>query len=70
MKYFDSHAHYYDARFESEYDGGVDNLIDALLSSSVAGIINVGTSPETCRLAINGAIFFCTHTWPNHGNTP
>ena len=55
MKYFDSHAHYYDARFESEYDGGVDNLIDALLSSSVAGIINVGTSPETCRLAIKGA---------------
>lgn len=52
MKYFDSHAHYYDGRFESECDTGVDNLIDALLSSSVSGIINVGTSPETCRLAI------------------
>ena len=53
MKYFDSHAHYYDERFESECDTGVDNLIDALLSSSVSGIINVGTSPETCRQAID-----------------
>ncbi len=56
MKYFDSHAHYYDGRFESECDTGVDNLIDALLSSTVSGIINVGTSPETCRLAIDGAM--------------
>ena len=52
MKYFDSHAHYYDERFESECNEGVDSLIDTLLSSSVSGIINVGTSPETCRLAI------------------
>ena len=51
MKYFDSHAHYYDERFESECEG-VDCLIDALLSSTVSGIINVGTSPETSRLAI------------------
>ncbi len=52
MKYFDSHAHYYDERFESECDVGVDQLIGALLSSNVSGIINVGTSPETSRLAI------------------
>lgn len=55
MKYFDSHAHYYDERFESECDVGVDELIDALLSSSVSAIVNVGTSPETCRQAIAGA---------------
>lgn len=55
MKYFDSHAHYYDERFESELCEGVDNLIGALLSSSVSGIINVGTSPETSRLAIDMA---------------
>ncbi|MBO7303739.1 MAG: TatD family hydrolase [Clostridia bacterium] len=55
MKYFDSHAHYYDERFESECEGGVDRLIDALLSSSVSGIINVGTSPETSRLAADMA---------------
>lgn len=55
MKYFDSHAHYYDERFESECNEGVDNLIGTLLSSSVSGIVNVGTSPETSRLAINQA---------------
>ena len=54
MKYFDSHAHYYDERFESECEG-VDNLIGALLSSSVSGIVNVGTSPETSRQAIDMA---------------
>ncbi len=51
MKYFDSHAHYYDARF-IEMTEGVDSLIDTLLDKSVCGIINIGTSPETSRLAI------------------
>ena len=51
MKYFDSHAHYYDGRFETEYEGSVDELIGALLSSTVSHMINVGTSPDTCRLA-------------------
>ena len=55
MKYFDSHAHYYDERFETEYEGSVDELIGALLSSDVSHIINVGTSPDTCRLAIKQA---------------
>lgn len=55
MKYFDSHAHYYDERFESECKEGVDNLIDALLADSVSFILNVGTSPETSRLAVNQA---------------
>ena len=55
MKYFDSHAHYYDGRFETEYEGSVDELIGALLSSSVSHIINVGTSPDTCRLAAKQA---------------
>ena len=55
MKYFDSHAHYYDERFEQEYDGSADELIGALLSSEIDGIINVGTSPATCRKAIEQA---------------
>lgn len=55
MKYFDSHAHYYDERFISEYEGSVDQLIGALLSSDISHIINVGTSPETSRLAIEQA---------------
>ena len=52
MKYFDSHAHYYDERFSEELSEGVDCLIDTLLSESVSYIVNVGTSPETCRAAI------------------
>ncbi len=50
MKYFDSHAHYYDDRF-GEDSGSADELLGALLSSNVSGIINVGTSPKTSRLA-------------------
>ena len=55
MKYFDSHSHYYDDRFSEEREGGADPLISALLSSEVSGIVNVGTSPETCRMAISQA---------------
>lgn len=55
MRYFDTHAHYYDDRFYEEYEGSVDELIEELLSDSVSYIINVGTSPETSRLAIGQA---------------
>ena len=55
MKYFDSHAHYYDERFESEIAEGVDELIGALLRDSTSYIVNIGTSPATSRLAIEQA---------------
>ena len=55
MKYFDSHAHYYDERFESEITEGVDELIDALLEDTISCIINIGTSPSTSRQAIEQA---------------
>ena len=55
MRYFDSHAHYYDDRFAEECEESVDKLIDALLSDNISGIVNVGTSPETCALAIEQA---------------
>lgn len=55
MKYFDSHAHYYDERFADECAEGVDKLIGALLHDSVSYIINVGTSPETSEQAIEQA---------------
>ena len=55
MKYFDSHAHYYDGRFSEELGESADELIGALLADSVSYIINVGTSPETSRLAIEQA---------------
>lgn len=55
MKYFDSHAHYYDERFKEEYEGSVDDFIGVLLNNEVSHIINVGTSPTTSRLAIEQA---------------
>ena len=51
MKYFDTHAHYYDDRFCEECEGGAENLVSTLLSSSVSYILNIGTSPKTSRLA-------------------
>ena len=58
MKYFDSHAHYYDGRFSEECEGGVDNLIGALFEENISHIINVGTDPNTCRAAIAQAVKF------------
>lgn len=56
MKFFDSHAHYYDERFSDELGEGVNSLIDTLFSENTSYIINVGTNPETSRLAIAQAI--------------
>ena len=55
MRYFDSHSHYYDSRFETEAEKSADEIIGALLDSQVSCIINVGTSPATSRLAIEQA---------------
>ncbi len=55
MKYFDSHAHYYDERFSEELTEGVDTLIDTLLAENVSYIVNIGTGPETSRMAIEQA---------------
>ena len=49
---FDSHAHYFDRRFASEYPGGADALLRELLPHPVSLIINVGTNPENSRAAI------------------
>lgn len=55
MKYFDSHAHYYDGRFNDGSERSVDSLIGALFENNVSYIINVGTDPTTSRLAIGQA---------------
>ena len=52
MRYFDSHAHYWDDRFEGETEAGVDSLLHSLLGDSVSYIVNVGTSVETSSIAI------------------
>ncbi len=55
MRYFDTHAHYYDGRFSEELTLSADELIGALLSGEVSYIVNVGTSPDTSREAIRQA---------------
>lgn len=55
MRYFDSHSHYYDGRFETECETSADELIGALLKDTVSYIVNVGTSAESSRLAAEQA---------------
>ena len=46
VKLFDSHAHYYDGRFDSETDQGADAILEDLFAADVGYIVNVGTSNE------------------------
>ena len=43
-KLFDSHAHYNDTRFETEFEGGAHALLSQLFSGEVGNIINVATN--------------------------
>ena len=52
---FDTHAHYYDKRFTAEYEGGSDALLAQILPDHVSLILNVGTNPETSRIAVEQA---------------
>ncbi|MBQ8351071.1 MAG: TatD family hydrolase [Clostridia bacterium] len=54
MALFDSHAHYFDARFASEEcPGGVDRLLDTLTAmGDIGGIVNVGTDIPSSHAAI------------------
>lgn len=53
-KLFDSHAHYYDDRFESE-QGGADALLTSLFAGEVGGIVNVGTNLENMQTVVDAA---------------
>ena len=43
---FDSHAHYFDERFEREAEEGADGILKEVFSSGVSHVINVGTCLE------------------------
>lgn len=45
-KLFDSHAHYFDQRFENELEGGAAALLPRLFADDVEYIVNVGTNNE------------------------
>lgn len=55
MRFFDSHAHYWDTRFHTETEAGADALIETLLNTTVSGIVNVGTNLETTLLSVEQA---------------
>lgn len=52
MKFFDTHAHCDDKRFESEYEGGTFGVINDCLSSNVSYIINIGTDLNNSKASI------------------
>ena len=49
---FDSHAHYFDGRFQTEYAGGAEALLQTILPDPVSYVLNVGTNPSSSRAAI------------------
>lgn len=55
MKLFDSHAHYYDERFEEEVDGGADAVLSSVFLGEVGKIVNVGTCNENSQKCIDQA---------------
>ncbi len=50
--FFDTHAHYWDERFQNETENGADTLLAQLFADGLVGAVNVGTSPITSQLAI------------------
>ena len=52
MQIFDSHAHYFDRRFETEVEGGSHAILSAIHPDPVRYIVNVGTSIQSSRRAI------------------
>ncbi len=52
---FDSHAHYFDRRYENETEGADIILSRDVFGKDVAGVINVGTNNITSRLCIKQA---------------
>ena len=54
--FFDSHAHYYDARFYGEENPeGAEVLLEELCAGEVCGIVNIGTCAKTSALCIEQA---------------
>ena len=51
MKYFDSHAHYFDTWF-NEYEGGANALLEKIFGENVGAIVNIATNPENLKECI------------------
>lgn len=55
MKLFDSHAHYFDHKFDTLEGGAHALLTSPEITDTVGWIVNVGTNPETNRRCIEQA---------------
>lgn len=53
MEFFDTHAHYFDSRFDEEYPGGAQGAIAAARDAGCIGVINAGTTRETSLDALS-----------------
>ena len=52
----DSHAHYFDRRFETEVEGGAEAVLESrVFGKGIAAVINVGTNPENSIRCIEQA---------------
>lgn len=49
---FDSHAHYFDRRFEAETEGADSILKNEVFGKGVVGVINVATNNDNSRICI------------------
>ena len=56
MRYFDTHAHYFDSRFDTEWQGSIEEHLDGLFQGELAGVVNVGTSLASSKAAIAQAM--------------
>lgn len=52
---FDSHAHYFDKRFDREYEGGAEALLGTICPKPVANILNVATNLENAKAVLSQA---------------
>ena len=52
MRFFDSHAHYNDDRFTSEYPGGIDRALKDANESGAMFIMNVGSSLSSSKQSV------------------
>ena len=52
----DSHAHYFDRRFDAEVEGGADAILqNEVFGKGISAVINVGTNPENSIRCIEQA---------------
>jgi len=53
MKFFDSHAHYYDERFSAEYEGGASEAVQKSREAGCVGVLNAGTNELTSKICLD-----------------